>query len=64
MTAFTYGYNINTSLSLDATRLVKYKQTNVLEVEECHKAVSENSTLPKRRSTGVAANDVIWQVEI
>ena len=64
MTAFTYGYNINSSLSQDASRLVKYKQTNVIEVEECHKAVSDNSTLPKRRSNGIAPNEIIWPLDL
>ena len=64
MTAYTYGYNIYSSLSQDATRLVRYKQTNVAEVEECNQAVNEKKTLPKRRSNGVATNDIVWPLDL
>lgn len=48
MTAFSYGYNVNGLVSFRSSRLIKNKQTNVIEVEECFLLAQSNEHLPRR----------------
>jgi len=63
MTSHAYGYNINSCLTISSSRLVKYKQTNVMEVKECQAAVEEKSTLPKRRSKNSLLENIICPLD-
>ena len=55
MTAYTYGYNINSLTTLQSARLLMKKQTNVYEVSESLPFLTNAEQLPKRQ-----ANDSIW----
>ena len=48
MTAFTYGYNVNGIVAYRSSKLIKNKQTNVYEVEECLHLAESNQHLPRR----------------
>ncbi|KXJ19976.1 hypothetical protein AC249_AIPGENE15268 [Exaiptasia diaphana] len=49
MTAFTYGYNVNGLISYRQSRLLRNKQTNVYEVEECYRLAQASELLPKKK---------------
>ena len=63
MTAFVYGYNIESSLCREQSKLVSYKKTNVLEVELCETAYKNNECLPKRRFKGTTIHNISWPLE-
>ena len=62
MTAFTYGYNVNGLNAFRSSRLIKNKQTNVNEVEECFQLAQSNQHLPRR--DGHTNLDVTWTVDL
>ena len=62
MTAFTYGYNVNGLVAFRSSKLIKNKQTNVYEVEECFHLAQSNQHLPRR--VGHTNLDVTWTVEL
>ena len=62
MTAFTYGYNVNGLVAFRSSRLIKNKQTNVNEVEECFHLAQSNEHLPRRdEQTDL---DLTWTVHL
>ena len=62
MTAFTYGYNVNGLVAFRSSRLIKNKQTNVNEVEECFHLAQSNEHLPRRdQQTDL---DLTWTVHL
>ena len=62
MTAFTYGYNVNGLVAFRSSRLIKNKQTNVNEVEECFHLAQLNEHLPRRdQHTDL---DLTWTVHL
>lgn len=63
MTAFTYGYNVNGIISYRQSALMRKKQTNVYEVEDCLQLAKASEQLPKRsqHSNNI---DVTWTVEL
>jgi len=62
MTAFTYGYNVNGLVAFRSSKLIKNKQTNVYEVEECLHLAQSNQHLPRR--VGHTNLDVTCTVEL
>ena len=48
MTAFTYSYNVNGLIAFQSSRLIKNKQTNVNEVDECFHLAQSHEHLPRR----------------
>ena len=48
MTAFTYSYNVNGLITFQSSRLIKNKQTNVNEVDECFHLARSHEHLPRR----------------
>ena len=63
MTAFTYGYNVNGLISYRQSRLIRNKQTNVYEVEECLQMANSSEQLPKRAQHSNTI-DATWTVEL
>ena len=51
------------ALTLSSTKLIKHKQTNVLEVNECLTHHEENTTLPKRKHENNTLSDIVWPVD-
>ena len=62
MTGFTYGYNVNGLVAYQCSRLIKHKQTNVNEVEECFHLHQSNDHLPKR--DGHTNLEITWTVNL
>ena len=48
MTAFTYSYYVNGIAAFRSSRLIKNKQTNVNEVQECFHLAQSHEYLPRR----------------
>ena len=56
MTAYVYGYNVDSLKCLRSSRLLMMKQTKVYEVQKSLPYFKEEESLPRRK-----ANDSIWE---
>ena len=63
MTAYTYGYNINSSLASSA-KLVTKRQTNVYETDDHGEQPCGWSSLPKRDNVQGIFSKHLWPVNI
>lgn len=64
MTAYVYSYNIDSLTSLQSSRLLMKKQTNVYEVEESLPYFNDDEKLPKRESNDSIFETVPWFIEL
>ena len=64
MTGYTYGYNINTILSLKSTRQLMRKQTNVYDVASSLPLLHGQELLPKRQANDSIFESIAWYVNI
>ena len=65
MTAYTYGYNINSSLA-SSTKLVTKRQTNVYETDDLELGEQPCgwSSLPKRDNVKGIFSKHLWPVNV
>lgn len=65
MTAYTYGYNINSSLAA-STKLVTKRQTNVYETDDVELGQQPHnwSSLPKRDNVQGIFSTNLWPVNL
>lgn len=64
MTAYTYGYNVNGTISYTSSQLVSQKQVNVSELQECLNLAASGQTLPKRQTGEGILRTVLWPVRL
>ena len=66
MTAYTYGYNVNSAITYSTTKLLSKKQTNVLESYEIELSNKQESdiSLQRRNNTESVFTRNMWPVYI
>jgi hypothetical protein len=64
MTAIAYGYNVNSAISYSATKLLRKKQTNVMENDEIELSIEQesNTSLPRRGNMESIFTKNMWPV--
>ena len=63
MTAYTYGYNINSRLA-SSTKLLSKKQTNVYETDDVDLGLQPQPSLPKRVNVEGILYTNFWPVHL
>ena len=64
MTAYTYGYNINSLNNLRSSKLLMKKQTNVYNIAEALSVLNNSEQLPKRHSEESVWDSIPWYIEL
>ena len=64
MTAYAYGYNVNSLKCLRSSSLLMKKQTNVYEAQESLSYLKEDESLPRRKANVSIWETVPWFVDI
>ena len=64
MTAYAYGYNVNSLKCLHSSSLLMKKQTNVYEAQESLSYLKEDESLPRRKANVSIWETVQWFVDI
>ena len=63
MTAFTYGYNINSILG-SSTKLISKKETNVFDTDDIEFGHAQHSVLAKRKGVQGIIHTYPWAISL
>lgn len=66
MTAYTYGYNVNSRISFSDAKLISRKQTNVNQIDtiDLQGKMQESHSLPKRNNVQSIFTSNMWSVHL